>query len=68
MNWTRPTKWPLLAVLAVGVSACDLEVQNPGTIQDDDLNTPDLMPILVAGVSAEYNDVQDLIAYWETDT
>lgn len=63
MNWTRLAKWPLLAVLAVGVSACDLEVQNPGTIQDDDLNEPNLMPILVAGVSGEYNDVQDLLAY-----
>lgn len=63
MNSTRLAKWPLLAVLAVGVSACDLEVQNPGTIQDDDLNTPDLMPILVAGVSGEYNDIQDNVAF-----
>lgn len=63
MNWTRLAKWPLLAVLAVGISACDLEVQNPGTIQDDDLNTPTLMPILVAGVSAEYNDIQDEVVF-----
>lgn len=56
-------RWPLVAVLAVGVSACDLEVLNPGSIQDSDLNTPDLMPILVTGVSGEYNDIQDVLAF-----
>lgn len=53
-------RWPLVAVLAVGLAGCDLEVLNPGSIQDDDLDTPELMPILVSGVSAEYNDIQDL--------
>lgn len=52
-------RWPLIAVLAVGLAGCDLEVLNPGSIQDKDLNSPDLMPIVVAGVSAEYNDIQD---------
>ncbi len=61
-NWKGILRWPLVAVLAVGLAGCDLEVLNPGSIQDADLSTPDLMPILVAGVSAEYNDVQDYLA------
>lgn len=61
--WKGILRWPLVAVLAVGLVGCDLEVQNPGTIQDGDLNTPQLMPILVAGVSAEYNDIQDSYAF-----
>lgn len=62
--WKGILRWPLVAVLAVGLAGCDLEVLNPGSIQDDDLNTPDLMPILVAGVSAEYNDVQDQLSFF----
>ncbi len=52
-----------MAAFAVVLSGCDLEVLNPGAIQDGDLNTPELMPVLVAGVSAEYNDVQDNYAF-----
>lgn len=58
-NWTRRAGLPAVAAFAVVLSGCDLEVLNPGAIQDADLNTPELMPVLVAGVSAEYNDVQD---------
>ena len=63
-KWTsRAGVMPVVAALAVVMSGCDLEVLNPGSIQDADLSTPDLMPILVAGVSAEYNDIQDFYAY-----
>ena len=54
---------PVVAALAVVASGCELEVLNPGSIQDADLNTPELMPILVAGVSAEYNDIGDDYAF-----
>ena len=54
---------PAVAAFAVIMSGCDLEVQNPGSILDSDLTTPQLMPILVAGVSAEYNDIGDLYAF-----
>ena len=63
-NWTTIRKWPLAVALAVGLSGCSLEVLNPGSIQDADLNSPELMPILVSGVSAEYNDVQDNLAFY----
>jgi hypothetical protein len=49
--------------VAVLLSGCDLEVLNPGAIQDADLSTPELMPILVNGVSAEYNDIADNYAF-----
>ncbi len=52
------------ALLAVFVLVgCDLEVLNPGSILDEDLNTRDLMPILVSGVSAEFNDIGDSYAF-----
>jgi hypothetical protein len=50
---------PALVAGALMLSGCDLEVLNPGAILDEDLNTPELMPIVVNGVSAEFNDVMD---------
>ena len=44
---------------ALLLSACDLEVLNPGRILDEDLNTRELMPIIVSGASAEFNDIVD---------
>ena len=62
--WTKKTGvLPAMAAFAVILSGCDLEVLNPGAIQDADLTDPALMPVLVAGVSAEYNDFQDDIAF-----
>ena len=55
---------PLIAGFAVLASGCDFEVLNPGSILDEDLNTPALMPILVAGASAELNDVIDTYSFW----
>jgi SusD family len=63
-NWTRRAGvMPVVAAVAVVFSGCSLEVLNPGAIQDADLNTPELMPTLVAGVSAEYNQVGDIYAF-----
>ena len=52
----------LVAGMAL-LSGCDLEVLNPGAIQDEDLNDPSLMPIVVNGVSAEFNDFYDDLAF-----
>ncbi len=54
---------PAAAAFAVIMSGCDVEAQNPGSILDSDLTTPELMPILVSGVSAEYNDIGDTYAF-----
>ena len=54
---------PLIAGFALLASGCNLEVLNPGAILDEDLNTPELMPIVVAGASAELNDVGDGYAF-----
>jgi SusD/RagB-like outer membrane lipoprotein len=54
---------PVVAAVAVVFSGCSLEVLNPGAIQDADLNTAELMPTLVAGVSAEYNQIGDGYAF-----
>ena len=63
-NWTRKAGLiPAVAAFAVVLSGCDLEVLNPGAIQDSDLTTAELMPVLVAGASAEYNDVGDTYAF-----
>lgn len=62
--WTKKTGLvPAVAAFAVILSGCELEVLNPGAIQDADLTDPSLMPVLVNGVSAEYNDFQDDLAF-----
>lgn len=50
---------------AAGLAACgDLfEVQNPGRILDEDLNTPKAMPTLVAGMSADFSAALDNMIY-----
>ncbi len=48
---------------AFALTACELEVLNPGRILDEDLTTRDLMPILVSGASAEFNHIGDLYAF-----
>jgi hypothetical protein len=64
IKWTRGTvALPLVVALSVVSSGCDLEVLNPGAIQDADVNTADLMPVLANGVSAEFNDVMDNVAF-----
>jgi hypothetical protein len=54
---------PVVAAAAVALSGCSLEVLNPGAIQDADLNTAELMPVLVAGASSEYNNIHDNLAF-----
>lgn len=54
----------LAALMSVfALTGCELEVLNPGRILDEDLTTRELMPILVSGVSAEFNDIGDFYAF-----
>jgi hypothetical protein len=63
-SWTRRAGiLPAVAALAVVASGCDLEVLNPGAIQDSDLTDAALMPVLVNGASSEYNDFADDLAF-----
>src|SRR5437762_2083089 len=51
-------KW--IAVAGVGaLAACSLDVSNPGPIEDAKLQTPDAVPALVVGMSADYANVYD---------
>lgn len=62
--WMNGLLSPLaLGGVAIVLAACDLGVQNPGAILDEDLNTPELMPVMVNGVSSEFNDVMDDLAF-----
>jgi len=59
------TKRVLLVALAGALSAvaCNgfLEVTNPGPIADESLFTPDAVPSLVVGMSADYSNILDEI-------
>lgn len=60
----RAGRGALVALIGVfALTACELEVLNPGRILDEDLTTRDLMPILVSGASAEFNHIGDLYAF-----
>ena len=60
----RATTGALAALVAAfALTACELEVLNPGRILDEDLTTRDLMPILVSGASAEFNHIGDFYAF-----
>src|SRR5437870_1257371 len=49
-----------IAVAGVGaLAACSLDVSNPGPIEDAKLQTPDAVPALVVGMSADYANVYD---------
>lgn len=65
MKRTRKTGTTAFAALvgAFALTGCELEVLNPGRILDEDLNTRDLMPILVSGASAEFNHIGDAYAF-----
>ncbi len=44
-------------------AACSLDVKSPGAILDEDLNDPNLMRVVATGVSAEFSDAVDVIAF-----
>ncbi|MEQ9568711.1 MAG: RagB/SusD family nutrient uptake outer membrane protein [Longimicrobiales bacterium] len=55
--------WTLgLAVLAAGCG--DLfDIENPGEILDDDLNDPELIDVLITGLSSDVSDFVDNVAF-----
>ena len=53
------TQWIALAAFAGTVAGCSLDVTNPGPIEDTKLQTPDAVPALVVGMSADYANVYD---------
>jgi hypothetical protein len=53
------THWIALAALAGTLASCSLDVTNPGPIEDSKLQTPDAVPALVVGMSADYANVYD---------
>lgn len=60
----KKTTWRLLALLAaLALPACDevlsLDVEAPGRIGDDDLNTPAAVPALVVGMSFDLTQAHD---------
>ena len=44
---------------AASLASCSLDVSNPGPIEDAKLQTPDAVPALVVGMSADYANVLD---------
>ncbi|HSQ29963.1 MAG TPA: RagB/SusD family nutrient uptake outer membrane protein [Gemmatimonadaceae bacterium] len=53
------TQWIALAASAGTLAGCSLDVTNPGPIEDTKLQTPDAVPALVVGMSADYANVYD---------
>jgi len=61
----RRGAWALLSTLFVLTAGCgDLfDVENPGLIDDDDLNDPDLIDILITGLSSDVSDIIDGVTF-----
>jgi hypothetical protein len=54
------TRWIALTLAgAASLASCSLDVSNPGPIEDAKLQTPDAVPALVVGMSADYANVYD---------
>lgn len=55
----------LTAAVLVVTAGCEgmFDVTNPGRILDEDLNSPDMVPTLVVGMSADFSDVVDGMAF-----
>lgn len=52
------------AAIILALGGCDLEVTNPGPIDDSALNSPDALAPLVVGMGADLSAVLDDIAYF----
>lgn len=49
----RRSAWGLAPLLLTGLSACDLQVVNPGVIADQDLERPEAGPVVLVGAVAD---------------
>ncbi len=55
---------PVMALLFVTAGCGDLfDIENPGEILDSDLNDPDLIPVLITGLSSDVSDFFDNAAF-----
>lgn len=55
---------PLIALFFLTAGCGDLfDIENPGEILDEDLNDPDLIPILITGLSSDVSDFVDTGAF-----
>ncbi len=62
--WIRHLRFaPLLLAGAVGVTACDFQVVNPGRIMEEDLNSDAAVEALVTGMSADFSEEYDGVAF-----
>ncbi len=59
--YSRLTPLALAAVL--GLAGCDFDVDNPGRVLEDDLNTVDAVDALVTGMSSDFSEEYDGIAF-----
>lgn len=66
MNYRRMLRrgvWTLgLAVLAAGCGDI-FDIENPGEILDEDLNDPNLIDVLITGLSSDVSDFVDNVAF-----
>ena len=53
--------WAPLVALVVLTAGCKgiFDIENPGQTLDSDLNNPDMIPILITGLSADVSDFMD---------
>lgn len=58
-----PGRIPLAAAAVFLLCGCDLGIQNPGRIADEDLNDPSLMGVVVNGIANEFNIATDNLAF-----
>jgi starch-binding outer membrane protein, SusD/RagB family len=60
-HWTRTTRLATLAAAVMAVTACDglLDVDSPGRIGDDDLESPDAIPGMVIGMQYDMSQAVD---------
>jgi hypothetical protein len=59
--WSRLT--PLALAGVVGLAGCDFDVDNPGAVLESDLNTLEAIDALVTGMSSDFSEEYDGIAF-----
>ncbi len=59
--YSRLTPLALAAVL--GLAGCDFKVDNPGRVLEEDLNTVDAVDALVTGMSSDFSEEYDGVAF-----
>ncbi len=52
---------PFLAAAVLATAGCEglFDIENPGVVLDDDLNDPEMVPVLITGLSSDFSDIYD---------